>query len=105
LAFDEDGRPVLVTEPAVYDDDDDAHEPPARDYGAIFSMLIMGATDAETYRRRVLGWGYLLKANGAPQSLAELGTALGISKQAAAKWLTAFRATLREIAQENGFDG
>jgi hypothetical protein len=101
--FDDNGDPVATVQP-VYPDAPEA-DPPGRDYSTIFAMLISGAGDAETYRRRVLGWGYLLKAEGAPRSLEELGCALGISKQAAHAWLTQYRRVLRRIARELGFDG
>ena len=103
-AFDDQGHPVKVDMPVVYDEpDQDA--PPERDYGKVFSMLIIGTTDAETIRRRVLCWAYLLKAPGGPRTLDELGLALGITRQAAHKWLTRFRAILPHLAREVGFEG
>jgi hypothetical protein len=102
--FDDQGRPVLVDPPAVYDDplpDTSPH----RDYGKLFSLLIRGAPDAATVYHRVMCWAYLLKAQEGPRTLNELGLALGISRQAAHKRLTAFRALLPKIAREIGFDG
>jgi len=103
--YDDDGNPVLVVAPLVYDSEPEPEAPPPRDYGRLFSLLLIGATDAETVRRRVLCWAYLLKAPHGPQTLDQLGLALGITKQAAHKWLTAFRRHLPEIMREAGFTG
>ena len=89
----------------AYTDEKATDAPPQRDYGSLFGLLIAGAPDATTVHRRVLALGYMLHAPGAPRSLAELGLALGITKQAAAKWLTQFRAILPAIAREMGLDG
>ncbi len=108
--------PIVLPDPAIgdicphcgrdYEADEGAMTtPPHRDYGRLFGMLISGATDETVIFRRVMALAYMLHAPGAPRSLAELGLALGISKQAAAKWLTQFRTILPAIARESGFDG
>ena len=91
------GERVRVHDPAE-------QETPAPNDG-LLRVLIVGAPDAAIFYRRGLCIGYLLKVPGYPTTLEELGLALGISKQAAAQWLTRFKALLPEIAREIGLEG
>jgi hypothetical protein len=101
LAFDADGHPVQVDEPEVYDNPEGPA--PERDYAKVIGLLVTGAPDAATAGRRALLLGFILKADGAPRTLADLGRTLGVSKQRAHVVLTQFRALLPEIAREIGF--
>jgi hypothetical protein len=95
----ENGERVLVAEPGAPDEDS-----PAPNDG-LLRVLIVGAPDAQTLYRRALCIGYLLKSPGYPATLEQLGAVLGISKQAAAQWLTRFKALLPAIEQEIGREG
>jgi hypothetical protein len=93
------GQRVPVVEAGAQDE-----EAPAPNDG-LLRVLIVGAPDAQTLYRRALCIGYLLKSPGYPATLEQLGAVLGISKQAAAKWLTRFKALLPAIEQEIGREG
>ena len=93
----EGGERVRVVEPAD-------EEAPATNDG-LLRVLILGTPDAATFYRRGLCIGYILKVPGYPATTEDLGVALGISRQAAEKWLRRFEATLPEIAREIGSGG
>jgi hypothetical protein len=101
--YDDAGRPTAVDLPAVYGEPEPDAEP--RDYGKLLALLIAGAPDAQTVGRRALCLGYMLQARGAPATLADLGRTLGISRQAAHRRLTRFRAILPAMAKEIGLAG
>ena len=103
LAFDDDGRAVAVSHP-VYETPDS--EPQAgADYGAFLELLTVGATDAEQVGRRAIFLAYLIRDPDKRGTLADMARLLGISKQAAHKRLTRFRAELPAICRESGFAG
>lgn len=63
----------------------------------VFDLLLFAADSKGEIADRAIVIGYLIRAEYAPRTLAELGARLGISKQAASKRLTAFRRKAREI--------
>ena len=103
LAFDEQGLAVAVSHP-IFETSDDEHQTGA-DYGSFLDLLTVGAADAEQVGRRVIFLRYIMQSPDQRGTLADVARLLGISKQAAHKRLTRFRADLPAISKESGFSG
>jgi hypothetical protein len=94
LAFDSDGRPVLVTEPAVYDEPQ-ADGPGGLDLEPILDLFITGARNPREVGERVAILAFLMpRVNSRAKSLRELGAFLGCSHVAARSRLNRLRRIL-----------
>jgi hypothetical protein len=78
LAFDDAGRPVPVEHPAVYDDQG-SKSSPAVDAEQLIIAMMAGAKNSAEAGERVFVIGYVMKLDGAPANLRDLGAILGVS--------------------------
>lgn len=99
--YDEAGHPVAVVQPAY--EADDTQE--GADYAGLLSLLTTGAADAETIGKRTALLAYIMQPPDRRGTLEDLGRLLGVSRQAAFKRLTRFKAELPAICKESGFVG
>ena len=91
LAFDDAGRPVPVTEPAVYDEPQEAGD--GLDLEPILDLFLLAAPDARRVGERVVFLSYLMpRVAGGPKSLRELASWLGCSHVTARQRLNRFKA-------------
>jgi hypothetical protein len=95
LAFDDDGRPVPVTLPAVYDAAD-TPEAAGLDAAVLLDAVLLGTTGPAEVGERVILLSFCLpQIQTAPKSFRELGARLGCSHETARRKLTALLQHLR----------
>lgn len=98
LAFDADNRLVAVTHP-IYETplEGQDDQPDKMTLADMMDVLLCGISSRDEVHARTVLIGYLLQSQFAPHTLDELGAALGITKQAAAKRLTTFKQKCQQI--------
>ncbi len=103
ICFDEAGHPVGVSEPIYVATDAETQD--GADYVGLLSLLTTGAADPETIGKRTALLAYIMQPPDRRGTLEDLGRLLGVSRQAAFKRLTRFKAELPAICKESGFVG
>lgn len=94
LAFDQDGRPCVVTEPAAHDDPE-PDECGGLEIEPILDALMVGAPGLEDIGARVVLFAFMMpRSRQRPKCLRELGAWLGCSHTAAAGRLAKLRRIL-----------
>jgi hypothetical protein len=91
--FDEDGRPCLYTDPAVYDDDQEpAAEERALDLAEFLDAALAGSVSLAVIGERILLTAFILRIPLAPTNYRDLGAVLGLSHTGARKRVSKFKA-------------
>jgi hypothetical protein len=91
------GRVASVDFDYPHDEAEQVEPEPQLPLAGIMDVFLIAADDDREIAARVKLLGYILKSEAAPQTLRELGASLGMSKQGAAKRLTAFRRKCSKI--------
>ena len=106
LAFDEAGRPVVVTHPVYYDDHGGQPSDPRGeiDPEQLLICLLTRAKNCSEVGERAMVLAYIMQVEGGPTTLRALGAALGVSHTGALKAVSRLKADfLREMTKSGLF--